>query len=146
MSWARLIALVVSIAATPTLATTMYQTQTRCPVGGKTFKHMGIGSYSTWGELPDGLPIGSGPFPFPMTECPDNGLVLWDEFKPTEVKQLTPLVLSGEYQSMRAVETPSYRAWWLARQLGGRKELPWLLLGATWEAKAEAGNPTRVER
>lgn len=141
-----LIALLALTLATPAVATTMFAAETKCPVGGKTFKHMEIGSYTTFGELPDGMPVGTGPFPMPLTECPDNGLVLYRDFDAVDVQRLTPLVLGAEYQAMRTSETPSWRAWWLADHLGTRKDLPWMLLAATWEAKAEPGNVERVTR
>ena len=139
------IALLVSLAA-PAAATTYSETETRCPVGGKTFKHMAIGSYTTFGQLPDGMPIGTGPFPMPITECPDNGLVIYREFNAEEAKRLEPLVLGPAYQAMRKADTPARRAAWLAERMGDREGLPWMLLTATWEAKATPADTDRITR
>lgn len=127
-------------------ATTYFEQKTVCPVGGKSFKHQAIGSYSTWGALPDGMPVGSGPFPMPQTECPDNGLVLWRDFSKADVQKLTPLVMSPVYQALRKTETQSYRNWWLADQLGEKDNAPWILLTATWEAKEDAADTARLAR
>lgn len=121
-------------------------TKMTCPVGGRTFTHSSYGSYSTWGSLPDGQPVGSAPFPIGMPECPDNGLVLYDEFDAATVRRLTPLVTGAEYQRLRARNTQRYRAQWLQTRLGAAEsDTVWTLLGATWEAK-NAGNAQLAAR
>lgn len=117
----------------------------RCPVGGKAFSFTGYASYSRWGALPDGQPVGSAPFPLAIPECPDNGLVVFDEFDAATVAKLTPLIASADYQQLRG-ETQRYRVQWLQAKLGGREvDVLWTLLAASWEAKngEDAARATR---
>lgn len=127
-------------------ASTLAPVTTRCPVGGKRFTYIGYASYSTWGALPDGQPVGSAPFPIPIPSCPDNGLVLYDTFDAATAKRLAPIVRGEEYQRLRRTETSYYLAYWLRTQLGETGPAPlWTLLAATWEAK-NADDPTRATR
>jgi hypothetical protein len=106
-----------------------------CPIGGGSFDFKTTGSYTTWGERPDGRPYGSWTFPLALPECPDNGLVLYKEYSAEEVAKLEPLVASEAYQALRKAETPYYRAYWLMKQMGlGPERYLWALLQASWEA------------
>lgn len=121
-------------------------TRMTCPVGGKAFSHRGYASYSTWGALPDGQPVGSAPFPIEIPECPDNGLVVYDEFDAATVRRLTPLVLGADYQRLRAGDTQRFRMQWLQARLGAAEsDTAWTLLSATWEAK-NAGDAVLAAR
>lgn len=121
--------------AAPLAASTFFEVEKTCPVGGEKFKYMEMGSSSSWGALPDGMPIGSGPFPYPPPQCPGNGLVMYEEFDAAQVAKLAPLVAGETYRRMRSSETVYYLAYWLANALGDRSEATDLLLAATWEAK-----------
>ncbi len=119
-----------------------------CPVGGEPFNAWRIGHYSTFGSRPDGKPYSYMPFPFPLPECPGNKLIVFAEFSPEEVERLGPIVAGKAYQKMTGVETPYYRAAWLATAIGrpDSKALG-LLLTATWEAKDQpGGDPGRARR
>lgn len=132
--------------ASPAAASTYSPVTTKCPVGGQTFTYMGYSSYSRWGALPDGQPVGSAQFPITLPQCPDNGLVLFDDFDKATVAKLTPIVLGPDYQALRRTETRYYLAWWLRGRLGETGVQPlWTLLAATWEAKngADAAQVTR---
>lgn len=63
-----------------------------CPVGGERFSAWRSGSYSTYGSRPDGKPFSYMTFPFPLPECPSNKLIVFDDFKPDEVKALATLI------------------------------------------------------
>ena len=78
---------VVLASAGSALAATPYQADAVCPVGGEKFKYTSTGSWSTWGERPDGKPYGSWIFPSPLPECPGNKLVMYREFSPVEIEQ-----------------------------------------------------------
>lgn len=119
---------------------------TKCPVGGETFDAPVLMHYSTFGALPDGQPIGSIEFPRLMPECPGNGLVLYDDFKPETVAKLTPLVANDAYKALRKTETSYYRAHWLAKSLGDQEQAAWLLLTATWQAKNADPDGARARR
>lgn len=118
----------------------------KCPVGGRSFTYVDLASYSRWGALPDGQPVGSASFPIPIPQCPDNGLVLFDEFDRATVRRLEPLVKGPEYQALRRTETQRYLVQRLQGGLGiGEVDRLWTLLEATWEAK-NADEPARAAR
>jgi hypothetical protein len=127
-------AILVFLASGHALATTMFEEKFICPVGGEKFKAYVVGSYSSWGQRPDGREYGTLPI-YPIVECPTNGMLLIDDkFSPTELQVLNSVVPSQEYQAMRKAETPHYRAWWLKAKIGrGPYEQAWQLLQATWE-------------
>jgi hypothetical protein len=102
---------------------------------------------SSWGQRPDGRRYGTTPI-IPLTECPKNGFVYFDEkFSPTEKQKLTPLVLGSEYQAMRKTETPHYRAWWLMERLGrDAYDRAYMLLVSSWEADDNPQLKTRYQQ
>lgn len=107
----------------------------RCPIGGKVFEYWTVSAYTTFGARPDGKPYGYTQFPLNLPECPENGLVLFDDFTPSEIAKLEPLIQSAAYKSLRKSDTQYYRAYWLAAQLGRDKILiDNLLAQAIWEA------------
>lgn len=130
------LALVLAAAvATPAHAGFPVESEETCPVGGETFTFTTTGSYSIFGQRPDGKPFGSWVFPLALPECPSNGLVVYREFTPEEIPALTALVLSPEYQALKD-ETPYFRAAWLAARMDAAdpERAVFLLLSATWEA------------
>ncbi|MEG3145396.1 hypothetical protein U1839_12110 [Sphingomonas sp. RT2P30] len=124
----------VALGAAPAAASTYFPAEKTCPVGGEKFKVMALASISTFGALPDGMPIGSGMFPIALFQCPGNGLVMYRDFDAATVRRLAPIVAGAEYQVLRRTETPYYLAYRLALALGDA-EPEWLLLSATWQAK-----------
>lgn len=110
-----------------------------CPIGGASFDFETTGSYSTYGARPDGRPFGSWRFPLALPECPDNGLVVYDEFDEAALERLRPLVASDEYQALRrSGETAYYRAYWLMRRTGApAPHVLWSLVQASWEAEED---------
>ena len=107
-----------------------------CPIGGEKFTFQTVESIVSTGERPDGKPYGT--FPFDLPECPKNGLVLYKDYEPEEVAKLEPLVASEEYQALRKVDVPFYRAYWLM----GRMDVPpaprlIALQRAIWSADAK---------
>lgn len=119
----------------PVAAGTPYLVKIACAVGGKKFEHVRTASYSTWGTRLDGKPYGSWEFPNPLPVCPDNGLVMFDEFSKAQVATLARLIADPEYRVMTDRDTPYYRAHWLHRRLEGNPvDTAWLLIQASWEA------------
>lgn len=147
-SFAKLgVLLAIGVATPPaTQATTMFPEKFTCPVGGETFEDYVIGSYSTFGQRPDGRSYGTLPI-YPIVECPGNGFLLFqDEFTKEEIAALEPLVASAEYQAMRTSETPNYRAWWLMTRLGRDPlELTSALLRASWESDHDRDRKARYQ-
>ena len=142
----RHIIMAATMMAAPAVASTFAPVTTACPVGGKRFTYQGYASYSTFGGLPDGQPIGSAQFPIEIPQCPDNGLVLYRDFDKATIARLTPIVLGPEYQALRKGETRYYLAQWLETKLGGAEpQIAPLLLAATWEAKNGA-DPAQASR
>jgi len=116
-------------------ASTYTEEKMNCPVGGEKFRYMALASISTWGALPDGMPLGSGQFPIKPAQCPSNGLVMYRDFSIQEVAKLTAFVMRDDYQALRSSgEMPYYLAYKTAVFLGDAKPY-WLLLYASWEAK-----------
>lgn len=118
-----------------------------CPVGGQRFRTGMSTMYSVMGRRPDGKPYSELPFPLPIPECPDNGLVIFASFTPAETVELAKWVATPVYQAMRKTESPFYRAYWLAMKIH-RPEADALeqLLPAIWAAKQEDGNDPRRPR
>ncbi|MGH6615492.1 hypothetical protein [Sphingomonas sp.] len=131
---AALLAPLCLIGALPAAASTFMPVTKTCPIGGEKFSFNEQMSSSSWGRLPDGMALGTGPNPGLLPQCPKNGLVMYRDFDAATVKRLEPLVASKEYQALRSSETSYYRAWWLANRLGD-DDAPWIMLTATWEAK-----------
>ena len=130
-----LVAAAIFVLSTPVLATTFAPVDKICPVGGEKFSSLEMMSTTTWGQLPDGMPLGVGPNPAPLPQCPGNGLVIYKEFDEASIPKLSAFVMSDAYQAQRADSTPRYLAYLTATELGDEESRPWLLLGATWEAK-----------
>ena len=141
------LALVIAAMAAPANAGFPVETEVTCPVGGETFTYVTTGSYSTFGQRPDGKPFGSWTFPLALPECPSNALVVYREFKPDEIVLLTALVQSPEYQALKD-ETPYFRASWLAARMDRADPLTstFLLLSATWESDGVPETKSRYQR
>lgn len=141
-----LLALLAAAGAAPAQASTYTEEEVVCPVGGEKFTRMALMSISTWGALPDGMPLGSGVFPVELPQCPSNGLVMYRDFTPEEVARLAPFIASEGYKALRSAgETPRYLAYRTAQFLGD-KDLHWWLLEASWEAKNQDPESARARR
>lgn len=127
-------------------ASTFVTTTTMCPVGGESFSHRAYASYSSFGSLPDGMPIGSAEFPIELTACPENGLVLYRDFEEDEIETLSRFVLSPEYQRLREDEQPYYRAFRIATVMGDDEQQRGGLLQAAWWQAKNAGNAEQSAR
>lgn len=116
-----------------------------CPVGGQRFSAVTTTMWSVTGQRPDGKPYSEVPFPRPLPECPDNGLVVFGDFTPAETADLKKWIARPVYQSMRKTESPFYRAYWLAVKIHRpQSEAVAQLLPAIWEAKEkDRNNPER---
>jgi len=134
------------LASAPAAATTVFEEDFTCPIGGEEFESYVIGSSTSWGQRPDGRSYGTLPI-YPVVECPGNGFLLFEEeFAPEEIARLEPLVASDEYQAMRTTETPHFRVAWLMEKLGrdpfGRAGA---LLQASWETDEDADRKARYQ-
>jgi hypothetical protein len=124
--------------AAPASSTTFYEEKFTCPIGGEKFKAQSIMSHSSWGQQPDGMPMGSLMGPVPMVECPKNGLILFEEFDNPTIEKLKPLIADPEFQALRKTESQYYRLWWLFNKLGrDPRQQAWLMIQASWEAAAD---------
>ncbi|MFM7378896.1 MAG: hypothetical protein ACKO1O_12345 [Erythrobacter sp.] len=141
------IVLAMAVWSLPAHAGYPVETKVTCPVGGEKFTFVTTGSYSTFGERPDGKPYGSWTFPLALPECPSNHLVVYRGFKPEEVAPLTALVKSRDYKALKR-ETPYFRAAWLAERMDRTDPLagPFLLLRATWETDGDPETKARYQR
>jgi hypothetical protein len=122
-----------------TYATTLFHVERTCPIGGEKYQSTEIGSTSSFGMRLDTRPIGPAAH-LPWTECPNGFVVFKDEkdFSKAEIKKLTPVVASSEYQRMRKEHMIAYRAVYLRHRLGEKNtDLAWLILQAVWQAEDE---------
>lgn len=129
---AALLAAVALATGSEVTASSPYQVEMTCVVGGEQFEHTATASYSIWGSRPDGKPYGSWVFPGPLPECPGNKLVMYREFTPQEVAQLKTLIASDDYRALHD-ETDYFRAQWIEDRLAVELPKPWLLMRATWQ-------------
>ncbi len=144
-AWAFLSLSVALLTGETAHASTFVEVTMTCPVGGRPFQYFQHASYSTFGQMPDGMPIGSTEFPIVPPVCPDNGLVMFREFTPEEVARLEAFLATPDFVSMRGSETPLFIASRISSFLGD-KDNPWLLLAASWEAKRLPVDVARVAR
>jgi hypothetical protein len=147
LKWTFATAVAALIGWQSAFATTMFPKRFVCPVGGEAFTAQVIGSMTSWGQRPDGRRYGTTPI-VPITECPGNGLVLFEEkFEGADLEKLTSLVIGTDYQSARKSETPHYRAWWLMDRMGRDPfDTAFVLLVATWEADGKVETKRRYQR
>jgi hypothetical protein len=133
----------LTVAGESCYASTPFPIPMKCPVGGKTFTHIGTGSSSTWGARPDGKTYGSWESPEPVPECPDNGLVIFEKFSKDDIKKLEVIVPSAEFQALRS-ETTYFRIHYLHQKLhADAGPMPWILLQAKWESDNDASRHKR---
>lgn len=128
-------------------ATTLSEQKFVCPIGGEKFNAFVIGSMTTWGQRPDGMPYGTTTI-VPMTECPGNGFIFFEEeFTKSDIQRLTPLVSGTDYQSLRRTDTQYFRAWWLMNRLGRDPyDTAQKLLVASWESDSDLARKIRYQR
>lgn len=115
-------------------ATTFFEEDFVCPIGGEEFKASVVGSNSSFGQRPDGKPFSPLPV-YPIVECPENGFLLFaEDFTEDELAILANAIATPEFKAMRTNDTPHYRAWWLKEKVG-RNLVSQLssLLQASWE-------------
>ena len=132
--------------ATPASATTFYKESFTCPIGGEKFKADVVVSNISFGQRPDGKPYSPLPV-YPIVECPENGLLLFDdEFTDEELAALAAAIASAEFKAMRATETQHFRAAWL-KEKAGRSALSQVnsLLQASWETDTEPERKIRYQ-
>lgn len=119
-----------------------------CPIGGEAYQGWQMGSYSTYGERPDGRPYSYMHFPFPVPECPGNHLVVFDDFSDADKAALARLIATPVYARLVADgETPHYRAFWLATRLGrpDAEALGWLQAALWAETPGRNDGPDRPD-
>ena len=125
--------------AAPAAAMTFMKVEHVCPIGGERFSAQEMGSGTAFGHFLDGRLHGAIQSPWPLVSCPGNGFVIYkDDYNADEIKRLTAVVDSDEYQRMRGTET-SY--WLLARLFEAvdapLKDRAGVLQSATWQASPE---------
>ena len=125
--------------AAPAAAMTFMKVEHVCPIGGERFSAQEMGSGTSFGHFLDGRVYGAIQSPWPLVSCPGNGFVIYkDDYSADEIKRLTAVVNSDEYQRMRGSET-SY--WLLARLFEAvdapARERAGVLQRATWQASPE---------
>jgi hypothetical protein len=131
--------LLCCLMATPVFASTTAEREFTCPLDGKPFKAVIAMSGTSFGLMLDMEPYGPIITPWPVAECPEDGMLLYKDFTEQDITVLRPYVLSPEYQDMRKnKETPYRRMAALEEKLGVPRSMLWrTLLQATWEARGE---------
>lgn len=128
-------------------ATTVVRQNFVCPVGGEKFTANVIASMTSWGQRPDGRRYGTTPI-VPLTECPGNGFVYFEEkLNESDAQKLAPLVEGSDYQALRKSDRQHFRAWWLMDRLGRDPlDTAWMLLVASWESDDDPPLKKRYQR
>ncbi len=130
------LAVLLSGVAAPAAAMTFMKVEHVCPIGGERFSAEEMGSGTAFGHFLDGRLHGAIQSPWPLVSCPGNGFVIYkDDYSADEIKRLTAVVESDDYQRMRGHET-SY--WMLARLFEAvdapLRDRAGVLQRATWQA------------
>jgi len=133
----RLLPLVLLGISVTANASTFYQTEIVCPIGGETFTTTLAGSGYTSGRFLDLKPFGPTPAPWPLAKCPSNGFVLYrSKFTDAELGRLREFVESPQYQELKSLHSNYYLAAVLQRHLEEPpSRIASTLLQATWEAR-----------
>ena len=133
---ARVIACLLLWPAACAFAVTMSDTEHTCPLDGLKFTQSLPISGTAFGMMLDFRQTGAIASPWPQAECPKDGLVLYKEFTPEEMRVLAGYVPSAEYQALRQRQAQYWRIAHLQKALGAPLgERAPALLKATWEAK-----------
>lgn len=135
-AWGRSAVVLAGLLAGPVSAMTIMQVDYVCPIGGERFSAETMGSGTAFGHFLDGRLEGAIQSPWPLVQCPGNGLVLFKQhFSTDELKRLTPFVESDEYQQLRTSETSYWLLWRLLEVLDAPlEERAGVLQRATWQA------------
>lgn len=126
----------LGLLALPAAAMTFMDAQYECPIGGEKFSQRVQGSGTSFGMAFDAKPYGALMSPWPLPQCPGNGMVIYDrKLDAAALERLTPFVLGAQYQQWRKTETPYF----LVAQMLQHMQAPlpqqaWVMLQATWEA------------
>lgn len=142
-----LAAMALTLAPTlPVAATTYVEVKMKCPIGKETFKADQVGSYTTFGQRPDGKPYGTLSV-VPIPECPSNGFPMFEEtFSKEAIAVLTPIVTGAAFQASRQSETQHYRVWMLQKALGvPLTRQAFSLMVAGWETDSDAVRKARYQ-
>ena len=131
-------ALILVLLLTPAAAqahTTM-SAKYACPVDGTEFTALLTGSDTTRGMMLDLQPIGMGSYPWPVGQCPTDGMVMYkNDFTPEEIAILKEYVPSPEYQAMVKGDASCWKIAKLKEKLGVPLNERWFaMVQATWQA------------
>jgi hypothetical protein len=129
----------LGIGIQPAKALTRYESLVTCPIDGKQFKALMVGSYYRRGVRLDTQPLGSLIAPYPYPVCPENGFVMYqNEFLETELSAIKLIVLSDEYRRLRSENTDYYMAAYVKERLGATDyDVGNTYLKASWEAERD---------
>ena len=117
-------------------AMTANDMESTCPLDGLKFTQNLPISGTAFGMMLDFRQTGAIASPWPQAECPKDGLVLYKEFTPEEVRVLAEYVPSTGYQALRRRQAQYWRIAHLQKALGAPlEERAPTLLKASWEAK-----------
>ncbi|MGB3471645.1 MAG: hypothetical protein WBA51_12555 [Erythrobacter sp.] len=138
--------LAAAVAVSSASATTYFEEEFVCPIGGEKFKAKVIASTSTFGQRADGRPYG-GVANWPIPECPSNGLPLFkDDFTPEEIAVLRVAIATDEFKAMRVHDTARYRLYWLLGELGTPiANRIGSLYRATWQSDSDQERKIRYQ-
>jgi len=138
MRYLPILILVLLLTPAAAQAHTMRSVKYACPVDGTEFTAFLTGSDTTRGMMLDLQPIGMGTYPWPVGQCPADGMVMYkNDFTPEEIAILKEYVPSPEYQA--AAGDPAY--WKIAKlkeKLGVPLNERWFaMVQATWQAHSQ---------
>lgn len=115
----------------------VYEADYTCPLGGKKFTALELGTHSTMGVHLDWQPISYMRFPVAIPVCPNNGFIADKaDINEKELAARKTFIESQEYQALYKEKHASF--FLLAKQSESLQEnldsLWWYYLQATWEA------------
>jgi hypothetical protein len=137
MILAAIVAASVILTSQSVVASTSFRATVTCPIDGKPFSTILVGSYFQSGMRLDFKPTGALFAPYPYPVCPDNGFVMYQNtFSERELAAIRPIVLSDEYRRLRAENTDYFMIAYVKQRLGADQyDLGNTYLRASWEAE-----------
>ncbi len=133
------------VLSAPVSARTFVSQTFTCPLTGTTFKANVDASGTQFCQRLDLKPIGFIGAPGVVPECPDDGLVLYqDTFTRAQLKILRPWVKSEHYQQVLRQESTHFRIAETMKQLSApADEVAWAYVRASWQVEDQ---PQRYRR
>lgn len=144
IAWVGSALTLVALHAGPALAYRPMPIDVECPIDGRRFGSVEMGSGTQFCLRLDLKPVGAIPAPAPIHSCPNDGYV-WhrDDLSESEMDRVRDWVRSDAYQQLRS-ESPYFRLARIYERVGRDSwQIAHAFLNASWEVEA---NPDRYRK